>query len=412
MNNVQSEFLLNGMNRLVTAVLELSMARDLPTIISIVRSAARELTGADGASFVLREDNLVYYADEDAIGPLWKGRKFPMETCISGWTMINRQHAAIEDVFQDHRIPHDAYRPTFVKSLAMMPVRKNSPVAAIGNYWAKPHMPTDDEIQLLQALADSTSIALENVHLSIENQKALAQARQSASELSRQLELRDEFISVAAHELRTPLTPINVQSQFMQLLVQRGEFQDHARAQELQRFAEISRRQLRQLTDRVESMLDVSRIQLGQFHVHRLGGVDLNKIVEDAIQDCYQPGVELSFNSSVTVKGIWDASRISQAVRHVLRNAVKYGQNKPILITLTANLDTATLSIKDQGIGIAAEDQARIFDRFERASSYKNFGGLGLGLFITRRIIREHGGNIEVHSEAGRGTTTVIKLPL
>ena len=93
----------------------------------IVRKAARALTGADGATFVLRDNGHCYYADEDAIEPLWKGKRFPMGLCISGWVMLNCQPTTIEDIYSDPRIPADAYRPTFVKSLAMVPIRTRSP---------------------------------------------------------------------------------------------------------------------------------------------------------------------------------------------------------------------------------------------------------------------------------------------
>ena len=101
-------------------------------VIAIVRASARAALGADGVTFVLREGELCHYVEEDGIGPLWKGRKFPMESCISGWVMLNNQTAAIPDIFADPRVPHDAYRPTFVKSLMMTPVRAGSIVAALG----------------------------------------------------------------------------------------------------------------------------------------------------------------------------------------------------------------------------------------------------------------------------------------
>jgi diguanylate cyclase (GGDEF)-like protein len=161
----QADTYVQGMHRLVQAVQELSLARDLESVQRIVRSTARELTGCDGSTFVLRDDGKCLYADEDAIGPLWKGKRFPMETCISGWAMLHRKPAAIFDIYQDERIPHDAYRPTFVKSLVMVPIRALDPVGAIGNYWATQHRATDTEVRLLQALADSTSVAMENVAL-------------------------------------------------------------------------------------------------------------------------------------------------------------------------------------------------------------------------------------------------------
>lgn len=156
---------LTAMERLLLAVQELSMARSLESVQRIVRTVARELTGCDGATFVLRDGPYCHYADEDAIEPLWKGRRFPQETCISGWVMQNRKPVIIPDIFEDERIPQDAYRPTFVRSLAMVPIRAIDPIGAIGNYWAAPNQPHGDDLRLLQALADSTSVAMENVQL-------------------------------------------------------------------------------------------------------------------------------------------------------------------------------------------------------------------------------------------------------
>ena len=153
----------HAMEGLVEVVQDLSLARDLATVMEIVRRAARALTGADGATFVLRDGDQCYYAAEDAISPLWLGRRFPMSICISGWVMRNKQPAVIEDVFADSRIPTEAYRPTFVRSLAMVPIRTRDPVGAIGNYWATQYQPDPHQVKVLQALADTTAVALENV---------------------------------------------------------------------------------------------------------------------------------------------------------------------------------------------------------------------------------------------------------
>lgn len=185
-----------GAIRLVRAVQELSLARDLQGIQRIVRTAARELTGCDGSTFVLRDEGFCYYADEDAIAPLWKGKRFPMEICISGWAMINRLPTAIPDIYQDSRIPHEAYRPTFVKSLVMVPIRSIDPVGAIGNYWGTAHQPTEEEIELLQGLADATATAMENVRvfgeLEERVQKRTAELQQAKKEIE-QLSVTDEL---------------------------------------------------------------------------------------------------------------------------------------------------------------------------------------------------------------------------
>jgi diguanylate cyclase (GGDEF)-like protein len=189
----------HGMERLVQAVVELSMARSLGEIQRIVRTAARELTGCDGATFVLRDNGKCYYADEDAIAPLWKGNRFPMEICISGWAMLNRDAAIIPDIYLDNRIPHAAYRPTFVKSLVMVPIRKLDPVGAIGNYWAHERQPSEQEVTLLQALADATSIAMENVQVYAELEERVRDRTaelEKANEEIRQLSVTDELTDI------------------------------------------------------------------------------------------------------------------------------------------------------------------------------------------------------------------------
>src|SRR5258706_2837414 len=100
--------------RLLAAVIELSHVREVDGVMAVVRRLARQLTGADGVTSVLREGDKVFYADEDAIGPLWKGQRFPATACISGWAINHREVVVIEDIYVDDRIPHDAYRPTFV----------------------------------------------------------------------------------------------------------------------------------------------------------------------------------------------------------------------------------------------------------------------------------------------------------
>jgi GAF domain-containing protein len=114
-SDVQSWYV-QAMERLIQVVQDLSHARDIDSVGVIVRNAARNLMGADGATFVLRDGNMCYYADENAISPLWKGQRFPMQACISGWVMLRGESTVIEDIYSDPRITTDAYRPTFVKS--------------------------------------------------------------------------------------------------------------------------------------------------------------------------------------------------------------------------------------------------------------------------------------------------------
>lgn len=164
---------------LIGALRDLGAVSTVPHISRIVRHAARRLVDADGATFILREGSEVHYVDEEAIAPLWKGRRFPVSACISGWSMMYRQQVVIPDVYHDSRIPVDLYRNTFVRSLVMTPIRSLQPWAAIGVYWAENHTPAPEETGWLQALADSTAVAMENVRVlgELARHRASADAR-------------------------------------------------------------------------------------------------------------------------------------------------------------------------------------------------------------------------------------------
>jgi GAF domain-containing protein len=150
---------------LLHAIGELASADTLEGVTRIVRRCARSLSHADGVTFVLRERDHCYYAEEDAISPLWKGSRFPLEMCISGWVMLHKQIAVIPDIYADARVPHEAYRPTFVKSLVMIPVPQDAPIAAIGAYWASGRTASWQEQYTLQALANAAGVALKNMRL-------------------------------------------------------------------------------------------------------------------------------------------------------------------------------------------------------------------------------------------------------
>lgn len=153
------------MSPLLQTIGQLAAAATIEEVARTVRTHARALVGADGVTFVLRENDNCYYLDEDAIAPLWKGSRFPLDSCISGWVICHGQIAVIPDIYADARIPHAAYRPTFVKSLAMVPVPQNEPVAAIGAYWSRLHEASWGEQYALQALANAAGVALQNMRL-------------------------------------------------------------------------------------------------------------------------------------------------------------------------------------------------------------------------------------------------------
>lgn len=153
-----------GFGSAPAAILErLESAYSLAQVMEMVTHSARLLLAADGITFVLREGELCYYAEEDSISPLWKGSRFPLDACISGWCMKQRRRVAISDIYLDERIPHDAYRPTFVKSLAMVPVVEVDAIAAMGAYWATRYDASEADLILLQKIADAVAPSIARI---------------------------------------------------------------------------------------------------------------------------------------------------------------------------------------------------------------------------------------------------------
>jgi signal transduction histidine kinase len=396
---------LSATERLVEVAQELSTARDLGAIQGVVRLAARELTGADGATFVLRDGEHCSYADESAISPLWKGHRFPMSACISGWAMLHREAAVIEDIYADRRIPEDVYRPTFVKSLAMVPIRTAAPVGAIGIYWAERHLATDGEVKLLRALADLISVAMENVQLYQELQKRMREAHEA-------IQARDEFMSVAAHELRTPLTAMLLQLQRLQGLADRSAGKPSSSVSEC---ASRSVAAARRFAALVDGLLDASRLTYGriQLHVEDFDLVETaREVLERFAAAATRARCDLTLEAPSAVPGRWDRLRIEQVLTNLLSNALKYGPGKPIRVVVERLETGAHVEVRDHGPGIAPEVAGKIFERFGRAGPVSHYAGLGLGLYLARGVIEAHSGTIRFESEPNCGCTFLFDLPL
>lgn len=383
--------------QLLAAVIELSHIREVDQVMEVVRRWARTLTGADGVTFVLREGEKVFYADEDAIGPLWKGQRFPASACISGWAIHHREAVVIEDIYADDRIPHDAYRPTFVKSLAMMPIRMDDPVGAIGAYWATHHRATERELTLLASLASASATAIHNAEL-------LADARRAAR-------VREDFLAIASHELRTPLTALNLQINGIERLVTRSESLDPTEM--LAKLTGLRQSGVR-MNDLIEHMLTSIETMRGKL-VLMVRRFDLSKLVrltcDQYVMLALRAGSRIDLDAPETLPIMGDEERLGIAVSNLLSNAIKFGERRPIEVRLEPSADGgARLTVRDQGIGIASKDHERIFDPFERGVSSKNYGGFGVGLWAARKMVEAHGGTIGVQSALGAGASFVLEL--
>jgi signal transduction histidine kinase len=386
--------------RLVSIVQELSLARDIAAIQAIARRAARELTGADGATFVLRDGDRCYYADEDAIAPLWKGQRFPMEHCISGWVMRNRQGVVIPDIYADPRIPADAYRPTFVKSLAMVPIRTADPIGAIGNYWAQQRTASAEEVKLLQALADSTSIAIESAQLYQDLERRVRDRTAALELINQELEA---FSYSVSHDLRAPLRSI---AGFAQILVE-----DHAKelSEEAKHCVERVVSSGRRMGELIDALLSLARVSRSE---PRYAGVDLSALAREIALEL-DPEGSTTFRVEDGLQAWGDAALLRTVLENLLRNAWKFTRGRPepkVVVERVAEAEEPTFAVRDNGAGFDMQYAKKLFAPFQRLHGAE-FEGTGIGLSIVHRVIRRHGGRVWAEGAVDRGATVFFTLP-
>ncbi|MEJ0085731.1 MAG: HAMP domain-containing sensor histidine kinase [Pseudomonadota bacterium] len=393
---------------LLDAVTALASARDEASVCAIVRKAARDLSEADGVTFVLKQGDHCYYADEDAIAPLWKGRRFPIEACISGWVMLNKTHAVVPDIYVDERIPHDAYRPTFVKSLVMVPVRREDPIAAIGAYWARYHAATPAEIGVLQSLADAAALALSNVQLDAELKAALRQEREARASAESASRLKDEFLALLSHELRTPLHVIN---NWLWQLKQGKSIQPSI----LDKALEVIERNTALQSRLVDDLLDVSRAAAGKLSIEsklvEIGALAA-AAVELAQPSAREKSIKLSLDATDRLHVWGDSDRLQQVLLNVIANGIKFtGKGGNVNVHVMRDGSRAVIEVTDNGAGVPADFLPHMFERFRQGDVglTRRQGGLGLGLTIVREIMALHGGTVNAFS-AGPNQGTTIRL--
>ncbi|WP_437739898.1 AAA family ATPase [Sorangium sp. So ce1504] len=256
------------------------------------------------------------------------------------------------------------------------------------------------DLWLAEELGLRAALALDNTRLFADAQVAI--------------ERRDEFLLVASHELKTPLTSLKMQAHLLARLLPRFQRAEIS-PERIDAAIQLLNRQIARLAHLVNELLDVTRLNAGQLTLAR-APLDLAALTREVVERMRQQVVDARCPTKLDMEGPvvgdWDASRMEQVLINLLSNAIKYGAGGPIHVVVRGEGDRARLVVRDHGMGIAEADQARIFERFERAVSVRNFGGLGLGLYIVRWIVTSHGGTIRVESKPGAGATFVVELPL
>ncbi len=256
--------------------------------------------------------------------------------------------------------------------------------------------------QKLGRLGPAIDRELRDVALRRERREALEQLREA-------VRARDEFLSIASHELKTPLTSLRLQVQALarQLAALASDGDERLTA----RLGTIDRSTAR-IAELVNRLLDVSRLSAGALQLRR-ERLDLARVVTDAVGRLRERadaiGSPLRVEGAGAV-GRWDRMRVESVVTNLLENAFKYGAGSPIDVVVREDGADVVLVVRDRGIGIAPEDHARIFERFERAA-HGQFEGMGIGLWLARAIVEAHGGAISVESRPGSGATFTVRLP-
>jgi signal transduction histidine kinase/CHASE3 domain sensor protein len=262
---------------------------------------------------------------------------------------------------------------------------------------------TDDKLPLAEVLAERAALAIENAKLYTEQ----VEARRKVEDLSR---LKDEFLSIASHELRTPVTSIKGYTQLAKMLIKENDLSTS------EEYLDIALDQIDRMSRLILELLDVSRIETGRLEIRR-EGIPWSQFVRDVVHRHHTAVSDRRFHVSVPTLGkvvTGDRDRLEQVLGNLLENAVKYSPDgSDITVTVEDKSDVLITAVCDRGIGIPADELGQVFERFHRGRqvSSTNYGGLGLGLYITKQIIERHGGTIWVESKEGQGTTFYFSLP-
>jgi signal transduction histidine kinase len=333
---------------------------------------------ADGVTFVLRDGDLCYYAEEDAVSPLWKGRRFPMSACISGWCMMEEKPAVIPYIYADPRIPQDAYRSTFVRSLAMVPVlHELAAIAAMGAYWAGPREVTPEELELLETVANSAALAIAFVEVQQAPQDGL---RKLAAELARSRESERRRI---ARELHDTTCQDLVAASLAVQRIGRLEGAEHLAGHKV----------IKELSQTLDRALHDLRILSYVLHSPANSASDLADTLRTLITGfASRAGIKVRFATKYAGRPSEGIERaVVAVVREALMNIHRHSGSKSADITLNASQGSLVLTIADRG-------------RWRE-------GTQGVGIASMRERIAEVGGTLSIRAAHG-GTQLIALVPL
>ena len=278
-------------------------------------------------------------------------------------------------------------------------------------YHKKHADPTSANLYQIEVTSHIAGIAIERKLIEQAELLKIEEERRLNAELTQAIKMRDEFLSIASHELSSPLALLKMQTELHKEMLEEGELTHDDMVQLFDNHAA----RLDKVIAAVRTMLDSSSASVGKLELN-YHDFDLADLLKDVVQRLKplveKSGTHIQLQADTPIFGQWDQFKIEQVFTNLITNSIKYGDQKPINITLTSDQGIAHLEVQDQGIGIAPEDHSKIFERFERVVPTGNkASGLGLGLHIVREIVVAHQGTIGVNSELGMGSKFTVELP-
>lgn len=390
---------------LIESVKQLAAAQTIENVQQIVTDAGRKLVNSDGSAIVFMDDGECYYAYENTLEPLWQGNRFPAEECISGWVMMNQQPAIIDDVYSDPRIPVEIYKPTYVKSLVMVPVTGIEVIGAIGNYFKNRYLPTETELKLLQTLADAAATAIGNIRLYNELEERVNQRTRQLQAVNKELET---FTYSVSHDLKAPLRGIDGYSK---LLI---DLYGSVLNDEAKHFVGIIRNSTLQMNRLIDDLLSYSRLERSHLRKEKIDFTNfLQSILNTYRKELEEAGIVVETRIP-DIELVADSTGLSVILRNFTENAIKFSKNNPapkIQIVLSDNEESWIISVKDNGIGFDMKYHSRIFEIFQRLHRAEDFPGTGIGLALVSKAIGRMGGKTWANSAPNEGATFFVEIP-
>jgi PAS domain S-box-containing protein len=260
---------------------------------------------------------------------------------------------------------------------------------------------------------DGKLLGFSKVTRDLTERRRLEEERLQRVRAEEALRVRDEFLSIASHELKTPLTSLQ-----LELYAMRERLKDAVLDERLSLKLDRAWRNADRLAGLIDTLLDVSRLATGRLTLKRTR-FDLVQSVRQVVDGMRRMAaraecelvLELA-DPAPAIDGVWDRLRVEQVLMNLIANALKYGAGRPVTVALAADDREVVMQVRDQGPGVAAEDAERIFERFERASPVRHYGGLGLGLYVSREIVRAEHGTIAARNLPGGGACFEVRLPI